>query len=132
MPAEPGSRRFPAWTRTTSRPEGGGRVIGAHAPAPARQWPVLLVLGGVAVGLLLTAAGSFRAGIVLIGASLLTGGALRWLLPSVGMLAVRSRFTDVITYGVLGTAIVLLALMAQPNPVLEIPFLENIVRFSVR
>jgi hypothetical protein len=69
---------------------------------------------------------------VLIGASLLTGGLLRWLMPSVGMLAVRSRFTDVITYVVLGTVIVLLALMAQPDPVLELPFLENIVRFSVR
>ena len=51
---------------------------------------------------------------------------------SVGMLAVRSRFTDVITYGVLGTAIVLLALMAQPNPILEIPFLEEVIRFTVR
>jgi hypothetical protein len=90
------------------------------------------VLGGVALGLLLTAEGTFRAGIVLIGASLLTGGLLRWLMPSVGMLAVRSRFTDVITYVVLGTVIVLLALMAQPDPVLELPFLENIVRFSVR
>ena len=131
-PREPRSRRFPALTRTTHPPEGGGRAIGGHAPAPARQWPILLVIGGTAVGLLLTAAGSFRAGIVLIGASLLTGAVLRWLLPSVGMLAVRSRFTDVITYGVLGTAIVLLALMAQPNPILEIPFLEDIVRFSVR
>jgi uncharacterized membrane protein YjjP (DUF1212 family) len=132
MPAEGGSRRFPAWTRTTARPEGGGRAIGGQFPAPARQWPILLVLGGIAAGLLLTAAGSFRAGIVLVGASMLAGAVLRWLLPSVGMLAVRSRFTDVITYGVLGTAIVLLALMAQPHPVLEIPFLEDIVRFSVR
>lgn len=131
MPAE-GGRRFPLWTRGTARPEGGGRVLGADAPAPARQWPILLVLGAAAVGLLLTAAGTFRAGIVLIGAALLTGAVLRWLLPSVGMLAVRSRFTDVLTYGVLGTTIVLLALMAQPNPILEIPFLEDIVRFSVR
>ncbi|MDX6345607.1 MAG: hypothetical protein QOF84_397 [Streptomyces sp.] len=126
------SRRFPAWTRTTARPEGGGRAIGPNAPAPARQWPILAVLGAVAVGLLLTAAGSFRAGIVLIGAGLLLGAGLRWLMPSVGMLAVRSRFTDVITYGILGAVIVLLALMAQPNPILEIPFLEDIVRFSVR
>ena len=53
---------------------------------------------------------------MLIGVALLAGAVLRWVLPDVGMLAVRSRFTDMVTYGVLGVAIVLLALMAQPNP----------------
>jgi hypothetical protein len=48
------------------------------------------------------------------------------------MLAIRSRFTDVITYGILGAAIVLLALMAQPDPLIRIPFLEDIIHFSVR
>lgn len=57
---------------------------------------------------------------------------LRWSLTAVGMLAVRSRFTDVITYGVLGLGIVLLALMAQPDPLIRIPFLEDIIHFSVR
>ena len=47
-------------------------------------------------------------------------------------LAVRSRFTDVLTYGVLGVGIVLLALMAQPDPLIRIPFLEDIIHFSVR
>lgn len=126
------TRRFPLRTRSTARPEGGGRAAGKDAPAPARQWPILAVLGSVAVGLVLVAADAFRAGTVLIGAALLVGALLRWLLPSVGMLAVRSRFTDVITYGGLGTVIVLLALMAQPKPILEIPFLEDIIRFTVR
>jgi DUF3017 family protein len=90
------------------------------------------VLGGVVIGLVITAADAYRAGIVLIGVSLLVGAGLRWLVPSVGMLAVRSRFTDVITYGALGAAIALLALMAQPNPIVEIPFLAHVMRFTVR
>ncbi|MGV9240861.1 DUF3017 domain-containing protein, partial [Streptomyces nigra] len=119
------TRRFPLFTKDTARPEGGGRAAPSDAPAPARQWPVLVVCGLVAVGLLVTALDVFRAGTLLIGSALLLGAVLRWALPSVGMLAVRSRFTDMVTYGVLGGAIVLLALMAQPNPVLTIPFLND-------
>lgn len=130
--AAPGVHRNALWLRTTARPEGGGRAAGRDASAPARQWPILVVIGGVVLGLVLTAADHFRAGAILIGAALLLGGAMRFTLPSVGMLAVRSRFTDVITYLVLGTAIVLLALMAQPDPILDVPFLEDIIRFSVR
>jgi hypothetical protein len=47
------------------------------------------------------------------------------------MLAVRSRFTDMVTYGVLGLAIVLLALMAQPNPLLTVPFFKDALHFTV-
>ena len=79
------------FTRDTARPEGGGRAADVRALAPARQWPLLVVLGGVVLGLVGTAAGGFRAGAVLIGTSLLAGALVRWLLPSVGMLAVRSR-----------------------------------------
>ncbi|MDT9699008.1 DUF3017 domain-containing protein [Streptomyces sp. P17] len=125
------TRRFPLFTRDTARPEGGGRAAPGDAPAPARQWPVLLVLVLVGAGLLVTALDAFRIGTLLIGVALLGGGALRWLLPDVGMLAVRSRFTDILTYGVLGTAIVLLALMVQPNPLLEIPFLKDTLHFTV-
>jgi hypothetical protein len=64
--------------------------------------------------------------------ALLTGAVLRWAVANVGMLAVRSRFTDVITYAVLGLGILLLALMAQPDPIIRIPFLEDIIHFSVR
>ncbi|MFJ8188504.1 DUF3017 domain-containing protein [Streptomyces sp. NPDC096094] len=125
------TRRFPLFTRDTARPEGGGRAAGGDAPAPARQWPILLVVGLVGIGLLLTALDVFRWGTLLIGAALLVGAALRWVLPDVGMLAVRSRFTDIVTYGVLGLAIVLLALMAQPKPWLELPFLKDTLHFTV-
>ncbi|RSS91954.1 DUF3017 domain-containing protein [Streptomyces sp. WAC02707] len=125
------TRRFPLFTRDTARPEGGGRAAGGDAPAPARQWPVLTVVLLVGLGLLLTALDLFRWGTFLVGAALLLGAALRWTVPDVGMLAVRSRFTDIATYGVLGLSIALLALMAQPKPVLEIPFLKDTLHFTV-
>jgi len=126
------TRRFPLFTRDTARPEGGGRAASGDAPAPARQWPILAVLSTVGLGLLLTALDVFRVGTILIGVALLGGGVLRWMLPDVGMLAVRSRFTDLVTYGVLGVAIVLLAMMAQPSPWLEIPFLDDTLHFTMR
>nr|WP_248002055.1 DUF3017 domain-containing protein [Streptomyces sp. RPA4-2] len=126
------TRRFPLFTRDTARPEGGGRAASGDAPAPARQWPILAVLSTVGLGLLLVALDAFRFGTILIGAALLGGAVMRWMVPDVGMLAVRSRFTDMVTYGVLGLAIVLLALMAQPTPWLVIPFLDDTLHFTVR
>ncbi|MGN9792149.1 DUF3017 domain-containing protein [Streptomyces sp. OZ13] len=131
-----GSRRPPAVTLDTARPEGGGRAAPGDAPAPARQWPLLAVLSLTGVGLLIVGtnafADAFRVGTMLVGAALLLGAVLRRVTPSVGMLAVRSRFTDMITYGLLGTLIVLLALVAQPKPWLDVPFLEDAVHFTVR
>ncbi|WP_256104993.1 DUF3017 domain-containing protein [Streptomyces sp. ODS05-4] len=134
--AETGSRRPPAVTLDTARPEGGGRAAPGDAPAPARQWPLLLVLSVVGLGLLVIGLDPFpqapRVGALLAGAALLTGAVLRRVLPSVGMLAVRSRFTDMATYGLLGAAIVFFALMTQPGAWLEIPLLEKAVKFAVR
>lgn len=126
------TRRFPLFTRDTARPEGGGRAAPGDAPAPARQWPILAVLSMVGLGLLLTALDVFRYGLLLIGAALLAGAVLRWVVPDVGMLAVRSRFTDMVTYTLLGTAIVLLSMMAQPNPWLTIPFLDDTLHYTIR
>ncbi|MET9432823.1 DUF3017 domain-containing protein [Streptomyces sp. NPDC006551] len=129
------SRRPPAMTTDTARPEGGGRAAAGDAPAPARQWPLLTVLGLAALGLLVVGTDlfpqSFRVGTLLVGVALLTGAGLRRALPSVGMLAVRSRFTDMITYGLMGTLIVLLALMVQPAPWLRIPFLEDVLHLTI-
>lgn len=134
-PAPSTSRRFPTVTKDTARPEGGGRAAPGDAPAPARQWPLLTVLGATGLGLLIVGLDpfdeAFRYGTILIGVALITGAVLRRVMPSVGMLAVRSRFTDMVTYGLLGVAIVLLSLMTQPKPWLEIPFLEDIVHSTV-
>ncbi len=136
-PVAPGqtkrARRF-SLTRDTARPEGGGRAASGAAPAPARQWPLISVLGTTGLGLLtvtLPFAEAFRVGTILVGVALIGGAVLRRVLPSVGMLAVRSRFTDMLTYGLLGVAIVLLSLMTQPKPWLEIPFLNDIVHSTV-
>ncbi|MGW6867841.1 DUF3017 domain-containing protein [Streptomyces sp. NPDC054901] len=126
------SRRFPAVTQDTARPEGGGRAIPGAVSTPARQWPMLGVLAATAVGLLLTATGRPRAGCLAIGIALIAAAVMRRALPSVGMLAVRSRFTDMVTYGLLGVAITLLAMVIEPQPWLKIPFLETAVRFTVR
>ncbi|MFD6877091.1 MULTISPECIES: DUF3017 domain-containing protein [unclassified Streptomyces] len=126
------SRRFPAVTQDTARPEGGGRAIPGAVSTPARQWPMLGVLAATAVGLLLTATGRPRAGCLAIGIALIAAAVMRRALPSVGMLAVRSRFTDMVTYGLLGVAITLLAMVIEPDPWLQIPFLETAVRFTVR
>ncbi|WP_328865713.1 DUF3017 domain-containing protein [Streptomyces sp. NBC_00304] len=130
------SREAASLTTDTARPEGGGRAAGGDAPAPARQWPLLVVLCTAAIGLLVVATDpfveAFRIGTILIGVALIGGAVLRLVIPSVGMLAVRSRFTDLVTYGLLGVLIVMLSLMAQPKPWLDIPFLENAVHFTIR
>lgn len=122
-------------TQSTARPEGGGRAAASDAPAPARQWPLLSVLGLTALGLVIVGlhpfSEAFRIGTTMVGIALIGAAVLRRMVPSVGMLAVRSRFTDMITYGLLGVLIVMLSLMTQPRPWLEIPFLEDIVHSTV-
>ncbi|CAM5394570.1 DUF3017 domain-containing protein [Streptomyces narbonensis] len=127
-------RRF-GLTTDTAPPEGGGRAAPGDASAPARQWPLLSVLVLAGIGLVVVGVDafphSFRVGTMLVGAALLLGAVMRRVVPSVGMLAVRSRFTDMITYGVMGSLIVLLALMVQPKPWLRIPFLEDVLHLTV-
>jgi hypothetical protein len=87
------------------------------------------VLATTTAGLLATLA-NFRVGLLIVGCALLAGAVLRGWLPAVGMLAVRSRLTDVLTYGVMGGVVVLLTLMAQPSPWIEVPFFNDVLRFS--
>ncbi|NJQ06668.1 DUF3017 domain-containing protein [Streptomyces lonarensis] len=124
-----GSRRYPTVTRDTAPPEGGRRFADGDSPAPIRQWPLLSVIAVLFSGLLVMLA-DFRIGLLIVGAAMLAGAVLRFTVPAVGMLAVRSRWTDVITYGGMGVVIVLLTMMAQPRPWLEVPFLNDILRFS--
>ncbi|NYI07969.1 DUF3017 domain-containing protein [Allostreptomyces psammosilenae] len=110
-----------------------GRTEGVYPPEGGmprrrggafREWPITLLLLGAAAGLGITATGSFRVGMVVLGCTLLLGAVLRGALPRVGMLAVRSRFTDVLTLTVFGAAVVLFALIALPDPVLDVPLDE--------
>ncbi|WP_236655351.1 DUF3017 domain-containing protein [Streptacidiphilus carbonis] len=128
----PVSRRRADPTGGTFPPEGSAAAADRSHPVPVRQWPIVVVLTLVAVGLAVTALNAFRPGVITIGAGLLLGCALRIALPEVGMLAVRSRFTDVLVMGVLGVAIVVLALASEPNPVITLPFVNDIARFFGR
>jgi hypothetical protein len=73
--------------------------------------PMLAVLAVAAVGLLRVATANWREGAVLLGGSLLLAAALRTALPPdrAGLLAIRSKVLDVLSYSGLGLAVVLLA-----------------------
>ena len=122
----PKSRRHPVATTGIFPPEGSAAVGGDSLPVPVRQWPIVIVLTMVGVGLAVTALNQFRPGVVTIGVALLVGCALRIALPEVGMLAVRTRFTDIAVMGLLGVAIILLALASEPDPVITLPLVNEI------
>ena len=122
----PKSRRHPVATTGTFPPEGSAAAGGENLPVPVRQWPIVIVLTLVGVGLAVTALNQFRPGVVTIGVALLVGCVLRVALPEVGMLAVRTRFTDIVVMGVLGVLIILLALASEPDPVITLPLVNDI------
>ena len=76
------------------------------------ETPAAVVLAIAAIGLLRVATANWREGAVLLGGSLLVGAVLRAVVPleRAGMLAIRSRVIDVLSYTGLGLAVVLLAL----------------------
>jgi hypothetical protein len=77
-----------------------------------RQLPLALVLLAVAVGLVIVTFGHWRAGLVVVGTSLIGAAALRLLLPvrRVGFLAVRSRPVDVVLMAGTGLTLAVVAL----------------------
>jgi hypothetical protein len=81
------------------------------------QWPLALVLVGVAIGLVVLTFFDFRAGAVVVGASIIFAAALRTVLTHdrAGLLAVRSKPIDQITVYGLGIALTILALIV-PTP----------------
>jgi hypothetical protein len=91
-------------------PESGEESLVQRA---ADQWPLALVLVGVAAGLLVVAVGAFRAGSVIVAAALVFAAFLRAFLPDpvVGMLAIRRRSTDVATMAVLGLTLAVVAFL---------------------
>jgi Protein of unknown function (DUF3017) len=84
-------------------------------PLP-REWPITLILLGVAVSLLVVALNHFRRGTVLLALFVLLAAALRLVLPAreAGLLAVRSRLIDVFTLGGLGAGLLFFALIVPP------------------
>lgn len=73
--------------------------------------PFLAVLLVVAIAVVFVVMDRWRRGATALGAALVLGAVLRAVLPAdrAGLLAVRNRPTDVLTFGVLGFALVLLA-----------------------
>jgi hypothetical protein len=71
------------------------------------QWPISIVLIGIAVALVMIGTDHFRRGSIILSASVMLAMFLRLLLPTsdVGMLAVRSRRTDVIVLAVLAVGL---------------------------
>ena len=81
-----------------------------------REWPITIVLIGVAVAMVFIALDSFRRGSVVLSASVLLAAFLRLLLPDAdaGMLAVRTKKIDVITLGALGIGVTIFTFWVPP------------------
>ncbi|MFD9125327.1 DUF3017 domain-containing protein [Kitasatospora sp. NPDC059571] len=120
------TKRRPTKTTGTLPPEGSHAALDGSHPLPVRQWPITLVLALAGLGIAITWFGDFKYGLLLVGGSLLLAAVLRLTVPEVGMLAVRSRFTDVGVLAFLGGVIVLLTLVAQPDPWLHLSVLDRI------
>ena len=76
------------------------------------------VLVALAAGLVLVAAGPWRAGAGVCGGAMLMAGVARVLIPDrmSGLLRVRRRSSDALLLLLLGTALVLLAIVVPPQP----------------
>ena len=78
-----------------------------------RQWPLVVVVAGVVVGLVVAWLGesTWRVGCLLIGAALLVGAGERALLPegAAGLLQVRGKVFDVAVLTLAGVAVLVLA-----------------------
>jgi len=103
--------------RPEERPDEPRIVAATPRPSPRRaggflgELPLALVICGVGVGLLVIAMHHFRWGNLAISMSVLAGALFRLVLPArkAGLLVVRSRFTDVLTMGIIGGALMVLA-----------------------
>lgn len=81
-------------------------------------WPLLVVLIGVAIGLVVAVVGeqTWRIGCLLIGTSLLVGAVIRVALSDrdAGLLQVRSRPFDIAVLTLGGMAVIALAIVVPP------------------
>ncbi len=100
-----------------SEPPATDGVLDGRRGVLSRQWPILVVLAGVAAGLAVVALlDSFRAGTLVVAGSIVLGAWLRAMVPAdrLGLLVVRSRAVDVVTLVALGVAVTVLALVVPP------------------
>lgn len=77
-----------------------------------RQWPLLIVVAGVALGLLIVLLGQWSFGCLVIGCSMGVGAVERLALSNreAGLLQVRSKPFDIIVLVGMGAAIIALAI----------------------
>ncbi len=78
-----------------------------------RQWPLLIIVGGILVGLVIVGTGAWRVGCVVIGATVCLGAVERVALPrrEAGLLQVRSKVFDTLLLTGLGVGIIVLAMI---------------------
>ena len=78
----------------------------------------IIVVGMALVGLGITIAGAWRTGVGWIGAGLLLGALARAVLSErgAGMLRVRRRWSDVLTMTLVGTTLIVLAVIVPEQP----------------
>jgi hypothetical protein len=102
-------------------PDEGPGPGGPRRPGPAEEppgWlaqvPYFLVLATMSAGIVVVAAAYFKRGPAIIAGALLLAAAFRFLLPPerIGMLAVRSRWVDIVTVTTLAVLLIVLAWVA--------------------
>ncbi|WP_436786475.1 DUF3017 domain-containing protein [Yinghuangia sp. YIM S10712] len=102
-------------------PEGGASPTGVGG---LREWPALVVLALLAASLVVAAVSGFRPGTLMIGGTFAVAAILRLFVRDVGILAVRSRFTDVMVMLMFGGTVVVLGLMVPP-PLIDLPWVPK-------
>lgn len=103
--------------------EGPERLAAVRSITPRRrfalhQWPITVVVAGIALSLVMIATDHFRRGSVGIAASVMLAFFLRLLLPDpdAGLLAVRGKRVDLAVLGVLALGLTIFALwVPAPN-----------------
>lgn len=92
---------------------GSFKALARASASSLTQWPLLIVVGIVVVGLVLVVLGFWHAGTVTMGGGLLVGAAERAILSrqGAGLLHVRSSLFDVGFMTLCGVGIIVLTLV---------------------
>ena len=120
QPRGRGSTDLPETERVAVRPLRVAPEPGdASAPKGSvwREWPIAIVVLGLVIGMVVVALGYFRAGAVTMSGAALMALFVRVLLPTreVGLLAVRSRWIDVVVLAIFAFSLALFAFWV-PTP----------------